>query len=216
MAEQDSLSGFDFNKISKPGKYLKFEAGRPVTIRVLTKDPVVQEKEFTNKKTGETNMSVKFCFVVWNFTDEIAQILSAGANMSKTFQRTANDPDFGSNLQKCDIKISPEGEMLERVYDINVLRHSGNEKEITAAMVKEAQEINLDKDITDGNRGRLSKWDPAAVAAKETSTLISKVAPSNRAVAESEDEDAIDTYKKAVENEGINDDDPINLDDIPF
>lgn len=188
MAESDSLSNFDFRKIAKGGKFLKFESGKPVTVRILTKDPVIQEKEFTNK-TGEINLSTKFCFIVWNFTDEAAQILSATPKMAQTFQRIAVDEDFGSNLQKCDIKISPEGEMLDRVYDINVVRHSGNEKQLTGDMVAKAREIDLDKDIQD-NRGRLSSWEPVKQESpKETS--------------------------QAVTTEGFGDE-PINLDDIPF
>lgn len=183
MSEQDSLSKFDFSKISKPGKFLKFEAGKPVTVRILTKDPVIQEKLFPN------GMSTKMCFVVWNFTDEVAQILSATPKMAKTFQNIGTDPDFGSNLQKCDIKISPEGDMLDRVYDINVLRHSGNEKEITADMVAKAKEIDLDKDIQD-NKGRLSTYEPE-----------------------------VQTEKKTVTPDPVIDDisdEPINLDDISF
>lgn len=203
MAEQDSLSGFDFNKVSKPGKFLKFEAGKPVTIRVLTKDPVVQERGFTDKKTGETNISTKFCFIVWNFTDEKAQILSAGPSMAKTFQRIGTDPDFGSNLQKCDIKISPEGEMLDRVYDINVLRHSGNEKEITKNMVKEAQELDLDTDVTEGNKGRLSQYEPNGV----------KPGKRSEPVDDGVDDTPPDNPDVVIEDFG---DEPINLDDIPF
>lgn len=157
MSETDSLSKFDFNKVSKPGKFLKWEAGKPVTVRILTKDPVIQERTFEGD--NETNISTKFCFIVWNFTDEKAQILSAGAKMAKTFQRVALDEDFGANLQKCDIKVSPEGEKLQRTYDINVIRHSGNEKPLTQAMISEAKEIDLDKDIQD-NKGRLSSWEP--------------------------------------------------------
>lgn len=190
MSETDSLSDFDFTKVSKPGKFLKFEAGKPVTVRILTKDPVVQEKVF-EKKTGEVNMSTKFCFIVWNFTDEKAQILSATPKMAQTFQRIGKDEDFGANLQKCDIKISPEGEMLERVYDINVVRHSGNEKEITATMVEEAKQIDLDKEVQD-RRGRLSEWEP-------TSKNSSNDEPANPDV--------------VIEDIG---DEPINLDDIPF
>lgn len=211
MAEQDSLSGFDFNKVSKPGKFLKWEAGKPVTVRVLTKDPVVQERTFTDKKTDEVNISTKFCFIVWNFTDEKAQILSAGANMAKTFQRVANDPDFGSNLQKCDIKISPEGEMLDRTYDINVLRHSGNEKQITAAMVKEAQELDLDNDVQDGNKGRLSQYEPNGVnppspARPAKDDGVDDIPP---------EDDEQPPAKPDVVIEDIGDE-PINLDDIPF
>lgn len=196
MPEKDSLSKFDFNRISKPGKFLKFEAGKPITVRLLTKDPVIQEKEFTNK-LGETNLSTKFCFVVWNFTDEIAQILSATPKMAMTFQRIAVDEDFGSNLQKCDIKISPEGEMLERTYDVNVIRHSGNEKEITKNMIEVAKEIDLDKDVQD-NKGRLSEWEPMSTKGYETAKSAAKDLRQDDAVIEDIGEE------------------PINLDDIPF
>lgn len=210
MAEQDSLSGFDFNKVSKPGKFLKWEAGKPIVVRVLTKDPVVQEREFTDKKTGDINLRTTFCFIVWNFTDERAQILSAAPGMARTFQTIGKDEDFGANLQKCDIKISPEGEMLNRIYDINVLRHSGSEKPITAAMVEQAKELDLDKDVQD-NKGRLSEWEPAGVK------------PSVKAVKPNEgtdnlpedDEDQTPPAKPDVVIEDIGDE-PINLDDIPF
>lgn len=211
MAETDSLSGFDFNKVSKPGKFLKFEAGKPVTVRILTKDPVVQERTFTDKKTGEINISTKFCFIVWNFTDEKAQILSAGPNMAKTFQRIGTDPDFGSNLQKCDIKISPEGEMLDRVYDINVLRHSGSEKEITKNMVDEAKELDLDNDVTEGNKGRLSLYEPNGVK-PGSKTAAPKEGTDNLP---EDDEDQTPPANPDVVIEDIGDE-PINLDDIPF
>lgn len=198
MAEQDSLSNFDFGKVSKPGKFLKFEAGKPVTIRILTKDPVVQERVFEGD--GETNIRTSFCFIVWNFTDERAQILSAGPSMAKTFQRVGTDEDFGANLQKCDIKISPEGEKLQRTYDINVIRHSGNEKPLTGAMIKEAQEINLDEDVKD-NKGRLSRWQPTAK-------------PQPKAQPAAQDDTPPAEPDEVVEDFPL--DEPVNLDDIPF
>lgn len=201
MSETDSLSGFDFNKVSKPGKFLKFEAGKPVTVRIFTKDPVVQERVYEGD--GETNINTRFCFVVWNFTDEKAQIMTVGPSMAKTFQRIANDEDFGSNLQKCDIKISPEGEKLKRVYDINVVRHSGNEKQLTSAMVNEAKEINLDEDIKDGYLGRLSTYEPQGVK------------PGKKAAAASEGVDEVPPEQLDDVAE-FDDDEPINLDDIPF
>lgn len=154
MSENDALSSFDFDKVIKPGKFLKFEAGKPVTLRILTKDPVISETRF-----GE-NLTTRLNFVVWNFTAEAAQILSTSFNMGKTFQRIGTDPDFGEDLQKCDIKISPEGEKLNRAYDINVLRHSGNEKELTPDQIKQCMAISLEKDVKD-NKGRLSQWEPS-------------------------------------------------------
>lgn len=204
MAEQDSLSGFDFNKVSKPGKYLKFEAGKPVTVRILTKDPVVQERVFEGD--GETRIDTKFCFIVWNFTDERAQILSAGPKMARTFQSIGTDDDFGANLQKCDIKISPEGEKLKRTYDINVLRHSGNEKPLTAAMVDEAKNINLDEDITDGNKGRLSQYEPTGVQPN-------KKTPASKPADDVDQTPPPEELDEVIEDIG---DEPINLDDIPF
>lgn len=197
MAETDSLGKFDFNKVSKPGKFLKFEAGKSVVVRILTKDPVVSETAFTN--AGETSMSTKFNFIVWNFTDDRAQILGATPKMAATFQRIGNDTDYGANLQKCDIKISPEGEKLNRIYDINVLYHSGNEKPITQAMIDEAQKINLDEDVKD-SKGRLSKWEPPAkkpIDDEPPADLPDEQPP----------EDVV------IEDIG---DEPINLDDIPF
>ncbi len=208
MAEQDSLSDFDFNKVSKPGKYLKFEAGKPVTVRILTKDPVIQQREFTDKKNGEVNLRTSFCFIVWNFTDERAQILSAGPSMAKTFQTIGKDEDFGANLQKCDIKISPEGEMLARSYDINVLRHSGSEKPLTAAMVEEAKQINLDNDVQD-NRGRLSHWEPTGVKPG-----VQQHPPQEGVDSQPSYDDQPPAHLDTViEDIG---DEPINLDDIPF
>lgn len=199
MAEQDSLSDFDFNKVSKPGKFLKFEAGKPVTVRILTKDPVVQERTFEG--SDGPSLRTTFCFIVWNFTDDRAQILSAGPSMAKTFQSIGKDEDFGANLQHCDIKISPEGEKLKRTYDINVLRHSGNEKPLTSRMVEEAKQLDLDNDIQD-NRGRLSRWTGPANG-------------KNSVVAPQEGIDDIPPEERDIVIEDIGDE-PINLDDIPF
>jgi len=198
VAEADGLKDFDFNKVSKPGKYLKFEAGSPVTLRILTKDPVVQQSVFTDQTTGEQNLSTKFCFVVWNFTDGMAQILSATSKMAKTFQKVGNDPDFGSNLQACDIKISPEGEKLTRVYDINVVRHSGNEKELTKAMIDEARAIDLDKDVKD-SKGRASEYEPDTSA--------------NDYMESKEDYNQVPPKDTVIEDIS---DEPIDLSEIPF
>lgn len=200
MAEQDSLSSFDFNSVSKPGKFLKFEAGKPVTIRILTKDPVVQEAEFTDKKTNEVNLRTTFCFIVYNFTANKAQILSAGPGMARTLQKIGTDEDFGANLNRCDVKISPEGEGLNRVYDINVVRHSGNETTLTPEMVREAQEINLDTDVKD-SRGRLSQYEPGGVTPGKAN-----ISPNDLPHSERSDDIVIEDI----------DDQPINLDDIPF
>lgn len=191
MAEADALSKFDFSKVTKPSLFVKFEAGKPLVLRVLTVDPVVSTQTFEDEKTGETSVNTKFGFIVYNFTDEKAQILSATPNMAKKIGELHVDEDFGANIRKIDIKISPTGEKLKRRYDIQVLPKTN---ELTNAQIKEAQAIDLDEKIEGGSR--MSLYDP-----KDFNKPEEKPTP-----AENDAE---------VEIEDIGDE-PVNLDDIPF
>lgn len=192
MAETDALSTFDFSKVSGgAGLFLKFKAGEPVTLRVLTTDPVVRSVEYRNKETDEVeSISTKFAFVVYNFTAGKAQILDASAAMARKIGELHTDPDFGANIKKVDIKISPTGEKLERRYDIQVLPKANT---LTNEMIKEAQKINLDEAV-EGDRMSFYESNPGHEAAKATTASI-------------KGEDVV------IEDIG---DEPINLDDIPF
>lgn len=212
MAEQDALSKFDFDQISKPGMFLKFQAGKPVTLRVLTTNPVIQQQEFKDSDTGEISLSNKFCFIVYNFTDGKAQILSATPAMARKIGELHVDPDFGANIRNIDIKISPTGEKLERRYDIQVLPQP---KELTNAMVKEAQGIDLDEVVDKGSR--MSIWEKP----KEPGVAVGS---SGSEPATGHDQAAAQANKlrpapaPAPDDVVIQDigDEPINLDDIPF
>lgn len=153
MAETDALSNFDWNKVTKPSLFLKFQAGKPVTLRVLTVDPMVQT--VTYEGDGEENISTKFAFIVYNHTDQLAQILSATPNMAKKIGELHLDPDFGANIREIDIKITPTGEKLKRRYDIQVLPKA---TQLTNAQIKECAAIDLEKLIPEGQR--MSFYDP--------------------------------------------------------
>jgi hypothetical protein len=193
MAEKNGLDAFDFSSVKKPGKFLKFKDGDTMTLRVLTKDPVVSEKDFGNGGVARLN------FIVYNFTEERAQIFSASFGVGETLQRIGRDDDYGQNLQKVDVKISADGEQLQRVYTVNVLRHSGSEKELTTDQIKECATLANDLEDIEGNKGRLSEWQPPKPSsgyeeAKEQANSLRK-------------EDDVTEFDA---NE------PINLDDIPF
>lgn len=190
MAENDSLSNFDFNKVTKGGLFLKFEAGKSVTLRVLTVDPVISTQEFEGAD-GEITLSTNFAFIVYNFTDEKAQILQATPNMAKKIADLHNDEDFGANIRKIDIKITPTGEKLLRRYEIQVLPKTND---LTNEQIKECQAIDLDEKIENGQRA--TYYEPPA----------------------KEETPGYDAAKaKAAELRGDDiEDDPINLDDIPF
>ncbi|CAB4176686.1 hypothetical protein UFOVP1522_33 [uncultured Caudovirales phage] len=189
MSETDALSTFDFSTVTKSGVYLKFEAGKPVKLRVLTTDPVVSTEEYVDKKTNEISLNTRFSFIVYNFTDKRAQILKTTPNIAKKIGEIHTDPEFGSNIKRIDIRISPTGEMLERRYDIQVLPKA---EELTNEMILEAQRINLDE-LVKGDR--MSFYDP-----KNAKTAELRAVPANG----DENDILIDT------------DAPIDLSDIPF
>lgn len=189
MSEVDALKGFDWNKVTGDGLFVKFEAGKPLTLRVLTVDPVVNTNEFKDQVTGEITLTTKFNFVVYNFTLEKAQVLSATPNMAKKIGELHLDSDFGSDIRKIDIKITPTGEKLMRRYDIQVLPMA---KDLTNDMIKECSAIKLDEKIKDGYR--MSMYDPE------------KRNKNDLDLAPEEKEAIIETIE----------DEPINLDDIPF
>lgn len=194
MPEQDALRGFDFSSFGNGGLFLKFEAGKAVTLRVLTVDPMVQQTEY--ETDGETTFSTKFYFIVYNFTDGKAQILGASPGVARKIGELHTDEDFGANIRKIDIKITPSGEKLTRKYDVQVLPKA---RELSNAQIKEAQEIDLEKAITDGQR--MSYYDPDKPPTKSGIDQARETAKALRA-----DDPVIDDI----------DEEPINLDDIPF
>lgn len=221
MADKDVIGTFDYDQFGGAGLFLKFKADKPVTIRVLTTDPVISQTEFTDKKTGEVNLNTRFSYIVYNLTDNKAQILSASPAMSRKFGELHMDSDFGANIRKMDIKIIPTGEGLERRYDIQVLRHSGNEAKLTADQIKEAQAINLDTMVND-NRGRMSEWNTnksVGSSGSDTAPGYEQAKAAMQQVKDKKTAARIDPDDEPlIPDTVINDfgDEPINLDDIPF
>lgn len=194
MAETNALKGFDWSGVTGGGLFLKFEAGKPVTLRVLTVDPVVNSSEFEDKATGDISINTKFNFIVYNFTDKKAQILSATPAMARKIGELDADVELtGGDIKTVDIRISPTGEKLKRRYEIQVMPKAN---QLTNEQIKEAAAIKLDEVVKDGTR--MSLYDPAKY--KPTAA---------------ESEDAAHEYGVADTVEDLGDD-PIDLSDIPF
>lgn len=195
MSDKDALSTFDFSKFGGSGLFLKFEAGKPVTLRVLTVDPMVQQEKYEDEKTGEITLTTKFYFIVYNFTDEKAQILGATPTIARKIGELHVDPEFGSNIRQIDLRISPTGEKLTRRYDIQVLPKA---RELTNEQIKEAQAINLDEKIKDGER--MSFYEPDKKSGYD------------------EAKEAREKLGEQTPDEVVTDigDEPIDLNDIPF
>ena len=194
MAEADALSKFDFSKVMKGGLFLKWEAGKALTLRVLTTNPMVTTKEFANSD-GEINLSTQFHFIVYNFTDSLAQVLSASPSMAKKISDLHTDEDFGANIRNIDIKITPTGEKLTRRYDIQVLPKTKN---LTKDEIELCKKVDLEKAIPDGERMSFYKPEEKVIQTEEHTPGVA-----DRNTGED------------VEIEDIGDG-PINIDDIPF
>lgn len=146
MAELDALSNYQFE--DNAGLFLKFKDGDEFKLRVLTTDPVVTNKEFTNPD-GTISLSTRFAFIVYNFTLGKAQILDAAPTVTREIQVIHQDEDFGANIKKVDVKIKATGDKLKRRYSVSVLPKAEN---LTMDQIKECQKLNLDELIKDGQR----------------------------------------------------------------
>lgn len=193
----DALASFKTNT----GLYLKFQDGDAIKLRVLTLDPVVSEKTFEDKQTGEINVSTKYGFVVWNWDENKAQVLEVGPGLLNRFVRIHQDQDM-PDLNKADIKVSATGEMLGRRYEVQVLPQT---KELTNDMIKQAQAIKLE-DALKENKGRLSEL------SKEDELPVTQIEESGY-------EKAKATASKIKQEDiviDVDSDEEISLDTIPF
>lgn len=188
MADSDALKSFEFPK--SKGLFVSFASGDEFKVRVLTTDPVVTNKEFEGAD-GEINISTKFAFIVYNFTLEKAQILNAGATITREIQRLHQDEEWGANIKKIDIKIKAEGEKLNRKYTITPVPKA---ETLTNEQIKECQAIDLDEKVEGGQR--MSFYNPEEHVAEEVP-----------------EEGEEPTKPSTVDDLGG---EPINIDDIPF
>lgn len=97
---------------SEGGLFIRFVADQPVKLRVFSTNPIVANDPFGN---------TRYNFAVWNFTEAKPMILSAGALITRAISELHNDEDYGADVTKVDIKISPTGEKMERRYSVQAL-----------------------------------------------------------------------------------------------
>lgn len=198
MAEENALGSFDFSRVTGGGVFLKFTPGEPQTLRVLTTDPVVSNETFEDRKTGETNIQTKFSFIVYNWTEGKAQIWKATAAAAKRISELHADADFGANIKKIDIKVTPPHKGEIKAYEMQVLPAS-DERVLTQDILKELQAINLDEKV-EGDRMSLyvkAEYKPSEETKKAMEHEFG-VADSN--------------FPEIPEGTG----EEVNLDDIPF
>ncbi len=201
MSDKDPLKSFDFNKVSGGGLFLKFEAGKAVKLRVLTTDPLLN----IDSKFGNTG----YAWIVYNFTEGKAQIFNSSPGVAKRLGAIHTDEDFGADIRQVDIKISPEGEKLKRVYDINVLPTA---TDLTQEQIQEAAAIKLEE-VVGKNAGfmqRMSEYDQDEFKRKQK-----EFSPDGDADEPDRSGDDGGSQELAQEDP-LAGGEEINIDDIPF
>ena len=190
MAEKDALRD---KKIESGGGglFVKIADGTPIKMRVLTTDPIISRDSW-----GGT----KFAFVVWNYTENKAQILNKGSSIATEIQRLHLDEDYGANIQKMGIKITASGQGKDTKYSVDPLP---NVEELTKDQVEEAAKIRLEDAVKHGIRySEFTTSDDLPEApeggSEDTNPKVENQ-PSNE--------------EPVIEDIG---DEPISLDDIPF
>lgn len=121
------------NGSGEGGLFIRFVAGEPRKVRVFSLNPLVANDQFEN---------TRYNMAVWDFTEAKPMILSAGATIIRGISELHNDEDFGADVSKVDIKITPTGEKMERRYTLSVLPKAASLTPEDTAKVQE-----LDKDL---------------------------------------------------------------------
>jgi hypothetical protein len=172
------------------GLYLKFTDGQTVKVRIAS-EPAIFQSESQPNENGETRISTRYGWLVWNQDEQTAQIIQQSATFFKNLAVLAQDEEYGDPTGY-DIKIKRVGQGLETTYTITP---SANREPLGASAKKELAAIDLIEKLK------------ASPYAQHVMWLAEAENPKKAADPEEKKKDTV------IENIG---DEPINLDDIPF
>lgn len=170
------------------GQYLKFEDSVPVKLRIAS-DPLVFSSTFT--KGEKTQVSMRYGWVVWNFNEDVAQVMVLPTTPFISVRDLSVDDDWGDPT-KYDLKITRSGVALKTRYTVNPV------------VAKEALTTDQENQIKGINLKKALEASPnvsAALTLDEAETSGHKFSAPAQADKVYDDIDV---------------DEPINLDDIPF
>lgn len=186
--EKNALKDAKFNT----GLYLK---DFPAKVRILTRDPMVYTDNYGN---------TKYVFAVYNVTENKVQILDKGPGFPQRFQEIDNDPDFGGDIRKVDLKITTNGKdgSIEVRYTITPV---GTPSELSKQAIKSIVDQGFDL------AEKVQKNNPNAVRLSEINAGAEMPVASEAEAPQA----SPDVASQDVEIEDIGDE-PIDINKIPF
>lgn len=100
---------------SDGGLYHKFEDSVTYTMRIAS-EPVVFQTEFT-APNGESNLSTKYGWVVYNVNEKAAQVMQLPVTAYRQIAALASDDEYGDPKQY-NLKITRTGKGIETKYAV--------------------------------------------------------------------------------------------------
>ncbi|MDQ0923307.1 hypothetical protein QF038_001815 [Pseudarthrobacter sp. W1I19] len=117
---------------SAPSRYFKLDDGKTAKIRVCSEAFV-----YTDEYKGK--VSTRYAWVIWNFTEEMAQVWQASVTSFKAVQALAVNEEWGDPTQY-NINITREGTGKETTYAITP---SPNRNPLTVEQSDAAANLDL-------------------------------------------------------------------------
>lgn len=179
------------------GQYLKIKDGETVRLRIAS-EPAIYETE--GERDGQTKLTTRYGWIVWNQDTKQAQILQQSATFFKNLAVYAQDEDYG-DPKDYDIKVTRQGSSFN---DTTYTLLPGTKREPLSQEAKDAvKALDLLEKLKASPFSQRVMWladyDKLSAGVKTSAELeASKVKPKADPV---------------IEDIG---DEPINLDDIPF
>lgn len=95
---------------TQSGGFLKIEDGKTVVLRIAS-EPVIFQSEYKG------NLSTRYAWVVYNMTEDAAQIFSQSARFFSNLAVLANDDEYGDPTEY-NIKVTRNGTDTNTTYTI--------------------------------------------------------------------------------------------------
>jgi hypothetical protein len=182
------------------GLYLKLEDGEKAKVRIYS-DPAIFESE--SNFGGEKKLSTRYGWVVWNRELGVPQIWQGSATFFKQLATLAQDSDWGDPAGY-DVTISRQGTGTDTVYSIVP---TSNRDPLDIEAVDALKKVNLIEKLQASEFNQrvmwLSEYDDLATRPKESNSIAGTNANDKKNA-------AVNVTTEHLEDE------PINLDDIPF
>lgn len=129
------------------GLYHKFEDGVTYIMRIAS-EPVVYQTLY-EASNGETNISTKYAWVVWNVEEKTAQVMQLPVTAYRQVAAFGADDDYG-DPQRYNLKVTRRGKGLETKYEVIASPKQSSLSEVDENAPAEVAKIDLKEVISKG------------------------------------------------------------------